>query len=97
MLSGSRRFTGAIAGSFVVPATVDRLSLDVGFIDTPGSVAVTVFGPDVGTLGSVPALNPGIDTLASRTHPRTGRQSVPATSRRYGLVARSRAIVVSGP
>jgi lysophospholipase L1-like esterase len=51
VLSGSPQFHGGIKGQFVRPGTgkqrtVSRFSLDVGYIDDPGSVAVTAFGTD---------------------------------------------------
>ena len=70
VLSGSPRFTGSIAGSFVrpgtdQPATVDRFSLDVGYIDTPGSVAVTVYAAGGATLGTLVVADSGINRLTS--------------------------------
>ncbi|WKX69318.1 SGNH/GDSL hydrolase family protein [Streptomyces sp. XD-27] len=45
VLSGSPQFHGGIQGAFVKkngkPRTVSKFSLDVGYIDTPGTVAVT--------------------------------------------------------
>ncbi|GGO90560.1 SGNH/GDSL hydrolase family protein [Wenjunlia tyrosinilytica] len=50
VLSGSPLFHGGIQGRFVRPSgkqrTVSRFSLDVGYIDDPGSVAVTAYGSD---------------------------------------------------
>jgi hypothetical protein len=48
VLSGTPLFNGSITGTFVTPGgklrTVSRLSLDVGYIDTPGTVQVTALG-----------------------------------------------------
>jgi lysophospholipase L1-like esterase len=70
VLSGSPLFQGAIAGTFVFPLTgrptqVDRFSLDVGYIDTPGSVAVTVYDPAGRRLGALTANGIGIVRLTS--------------------------------
>ena len=47
VLSGTPQFSGEITGTFVAPdgrpVTVGHFSLDVGYIDDPGSVAVTAF------------------------------------------------------
>ncbi|MCC2308847.1 PKD domain-containing protein [Cellulomonas chengniuliangii] len=64
VLSGTPMFQGAIEGIFVSPngaaRTVDTLSLDVGYIDTPHSTAVNVYGADGSLLLSVDLAAGGI-------------------------------------
>src|ERR1019366_6373999 len=57
-------------GQFVVPgtttpATVDGFSVDVGYIDTPGSTQVDVFGPGGQLVGAVSADATGIVEITS--------------------------------
>ncbi len=68
VLSGSPLFSGAIVGRFVVPntsssATVDSLTLDVGYIDSPGSVAISAYGLNGGLLRRVFPSQVGINTV----------------------------------
>jgi Collagen triple helix repeat (20 copies) len=68
VLSGSPRFSGSIVGQFVVPgssspSTVDSFALDVGYIDSPGSVAVSAYGLGGGLLRRVFPSQVGIDTV----------------------------------
>jgi len=68
VLSGSPLFSGAIVGRFVVPGTsspntVSSFSLDVGYIDSPGSVAVSAYGLDGGLLRRVFPSQVGIDPV----------------------------------
>lgn len=70
VLSGSPRFVGAIAGRFVVPGTdrpaqVATFSLDVGYINQPGSVAVTVFDAAGRRLGAVSPDRTGVVRLTA--------------------------------
>lgn len=64
VLSGSPLFFGTITGTFVnpdgSPRTVDNFSLDVGFIDTPGSTEVVAFGSGGNTIDTVPIEDTGI-------------------------------------
>ena len=64
VLSGTPRFTGKITGTFVAPdgkrVTVGHFSLDVGYIDNPGSVAVTAFNAKGRVLDTVTANQTGI-------------------------------------
>jgi len=68
VLSGTPQFFGTVGGWFVVAGTrtsiaMDTLSLDVGYIDSPGSVAVSAIGRNGGVLGRVIADSIGIDHL----------------------------------
>jgi hypothetical protein len=68
VLSGSPRFSGNIIITFVIPGTqtrtrVDSVSLDVGYIDNPGSVQVLAFS-DQG-IEVLPADSEGIDTITT--------------------------------
>jgi hypothetical protein len=68
VLSGSPRFQGPVRGAFVAPggsapATVESLSLDAGYIDEPGSVALSVFNISGGLIKRVLANQSGIDRL----------------------------------
>jgi hypothetical protein len=72
VLSGSPLFSGAIVGRFVVPntsssATVDSFTLDVGYIDSPGSVAVSAYGLNGGLLRRVFPSQIGINTVTIST------------------------------
>ena len=64
VLSGTPLFTGEITGEFVAPdgqpVTVGHFSLDVGYIDDPGSVAVTAFDASGHVLDTVTADQTGI-------------------------------------
>lgn len=69
VLSGSPLFSGSIVGRFVTPgttspATVSSFSLDVGYIDSPGSVAVSAYGIDGGLLQRVFPSQIGINTVS---------------------------------
>jgi hypothetical protein len=68
VLSGSPLFFGTVGGSFVVPgstspATVDTFTLDVGYIDAPGSVAISAYGLNGGLLTRKTADSMGINTI----------------------------------
>lgn len=68
VLSGSPLFSGAIVGRFVVPgtssaSTVGSFSLDVGYIDSPGSVAVSAYGLNGGLIRRVFPSAFGINTV----------------------------------
>jgi hypothetical protein len=68
VLSGTPLFTGDVGARFVVPgtaapATVNSVSLDVGYIDNPGSTIVTAYGSNGGLLGTVVASQTGINHL----------------------------------
>jgi len=72
VLSGSPLFSGAIVGRFVVPstsssATVNSFTLDVGYIDSPGSVAVSAYGLNGGLLRRVFPSQVGIDPVTIST------------------------------
>jgi len=64
VLSGTPLFTGAITGTFVRPngtkRKVGHFSLDVGYIDNPGSVAVTAFNSSGATLTTISVNQTGI-------------------------------------
>ena len=64
VLSGTPQFFGTITGTFVTPAggprTVNNFSLDVGYIDTPGSTEVVAYDSDGNTLDTVPIDDTGI-------------------------------------
>ena len=56
VISGSPLFQGTIVGTFVIPrtntpTTVNEFSLDVGYINDPDSVTMTVFGRNGQQLG----------------------------------------------
>ena len=75
VLSGDPLFHGPIHGEFVAPnttepTTVDGLSMDVGFIDDPESVTLTVFTTN-GT-ETIPANEFGFDYLESSASNITG-------------------------
>ena len=68
VLSGTPLFHGSIEGTFVTPGTTDpavvgAFTLDVGWIDDPGSVEVTFYNSTGVELGSTPASSVGINTL----------------------------------
>jgi len=70
VISGSPLFAGTIVGSFVVPgtsnpSTVDEFSLNVGYINNPGSVIMTVLGEDGNQLGVLTANQYGFNQLTS--------------------------------
>jgi hypothetical protein len=59
-LSGTPLFTGDVGARFVIPgtnqpATVDSVSMDVGYIDNPGSTEVSAYGSNGALLGTVVA------------------------------------------
>jgi RHS repeat-associated protein len=64
VLSGTPLFFGTITGTFVQPdgtaRTVDSFSLDVGYIDTPGSTEVIAYDSGGTVLDTVPVSNFGI-------------------------------------
>jgi hypothetical protein len=75
VLSGDPRFFGPIHGEFVVPGTstpttVNGLAMDVGYIDDPGSVTLTI----ITTTGSetLTANEEGFDHLETETTNITG-------------------------
>lgn len=70
VLSGSPRFHGEIRGTFVnpdtgQPRTVNSFTLDVGYIDTPGSVKVIVYDTSGRRLGTLSADRVGIVRITS--------------------------------
>src|SRR5579859_4019526 len=72
-LSGSPLFTGTVVGTFVKPgthkpATVDAFSIDVGFIDNPGSTQMTVYDSKGNQLGVLVATQTGFNQLFSTFH-----------------------------
>jgi len=71
VLSGSPIFQGAIEGIFVnadgTPRTERGFSLDIGFIDDPGSVVVDAFAADGSLVVSVPADGIGIGNVEVST------------------------------
>lgn len=69
VLSGSPLFSGSIVGQFVTPgttspATVSSISLDVGYIDSPESVAVSAYGVNGGLLQRVFPSQIGINNVS---------------------------------
>ncbi|GAA1018712.1 hypothetical protein Aple_026470 [Acrocarpospora pleiomorpha] len=64
VLSGTPRFQGAITGTFVTPdgkpRTMRKFSLDVGYINNPGSVAITVFNAKGAVINTTSADSVGI-------------------------------------
>lgn len=74
VLSGRPTFQGEIVGSFVRPETgslrtVATFSLDVGYIDSPGSVKVIVYGSSGNRLGQLSADRVGINRLTWTSAP----------------------------
>jgi hypothetical protein len=70
VMSGSPQFQGTIVGTFVepgtqTPATLDAFSVDVGYIDNPGSVEMTVYGSQGEQLGVLVATQSGFNQLYS--------------------------------
>ena len=68
VLSGDPLFHGTVGGRFVLPGTttpttVGSFSLDVGYINAPGSVRISAFGLDGGLLKQVFANSTGIYTV----------------------------------
>ena len=69
VLSGSPRFTGLVGGTFVLPgtttpATVSSFSLGVGYIDSPGSVAISAYALNGTLVKRVFATNIGINPIS---------------------------------
>lgn len=67
-LSGTPRFAGDVGARFVQPgtnsaATVDSVSMDVGYIDNPGSTQVSAFDANGKLLGTVVANQTGFNHL----------------------------------
>jgi hypothetical protein len=67
-LSGTPQFVGDVGARFVVPgtnepATVDSVSMDVGYIDNPGSTQVNAYDSNGALLGSVVANQTGWNHL----------------------------------
>ncbi len=67
-LSGTPLFTGDVGARFVEPgtnnpATVDSVSMDVGYIDNPGSTEVNAYDANGKLLGSVVANQTGFNHL----------------------------------
>jgi RHS repeat-associated protein len=64
VLSGTPQFFGTITGAFVqpdgTPRTVGNFSLDVGYIDTPGSTEVIAYGSSGNVIDTVPINDTGI-------------------------------------
>lgn len=84
VLSGSPVFQGEIRGTFVNPdsgrtRTVDSFSLDVGYINAPGSVKVIVYGLGGSRIGVLSADRTGIVRITS-TFPRSASFVVKALS-----------------
>jgi RHS repeat-associated protein len=71
VLSGTPQFYGSITGTFVEPdgtaRTVDNFSLDVGYIDTPGSTEVVAFDSDGNVLDAEPIEDTGIVNVSVST------------------------------
>lgn len=70
VLSGSPQFHGEIRGTFVHPdsgrpRTVDSFMLDLGYIDTPGSVKVIVYDLAGNRIGTLSADRTGIVRITS--------------------------------
>jgi hypothetical protein len=68
VLSGSPLFSGPIVGKFVLPGTtspttVNSFSLDVGYINSPNSVAISAFGLGGALLKRVSASQAGINHI----------------------------------
>lgn len=68
VLSGTPLFSGPIGARFVIPGTnapttVDSFSLDVGYINSPGAVAVFAYGLGGALLKQVPASSIGINAI----------------------------------
>lgn len=67
VLSGSPRFQGDIPAKFVTasgaPRTVDHFSVDVGYIDNPGEVAIDIFSSLGGVIRTQPITGSGIVTV----------------------------------
>ncbi|MGH3155811.1 MAG: putative Ig domain-containing protein [Streptosporangiaceae bacterium] len=79
-LSGSPLFQGTIVGTFVKPgtnkpATVDDFSVEVGYIDNPGSTQMTVYNSKGQQLGVLVATEYGFNQLYS-TFPNAASFSV---------------------
>jgi lysophospholipase L1-like esterase len=69
-LSGTPLFSGTIVGTFVKPgtdkpATVDQFSIEVGYIDNPGSTQMTVYNSKGQQLGVLVATQEGFNQLYS--------------------------------
>ncbi len=67
-LSGTPQFAGDVGAHFVLPntnqpATVDSVSMDVGYIDNPGSTQVNAYDSNGALLGSVVANQIGFNHL----------------------------------
>jgi len=67
-LSGTPQFAGDVGARFVIPgtkqpATVDSVSMDVGYIDSPGSTEVKAFDSKGAVLGTVIANQVGFNHL----------------------------------
>jgi hypothetical protein len=67
-LSGTPQFTGNVGARFVLPgtnqaATVDSVTMDVGYIDNPGSTEVSAYDSSGTLLGSVVAEQLGWNNL----------------------------------
>lgn len=70
VLAGSPRFHGDIRGRFVLRGTttartVDKFSLDVGYINNPGSVWVTVYGAAGNRIGTITPSRTGVVRVIS--------------------------------
>jgi hypothetical protein len=70
VLSGTPKFSGTITGSFVTPGgqprSVCHFSLDVGYINHPGSVLVTALGPSGKTIKTIRVNQTGIVPVTVR-------------------------------
>ncbi len=68
VLSGTPQFFGTITGAFVqpdgTPRTVGNFSLDVGYVDTPGSTEVIAYGSSGNVIDTVPINDTGIVTVS---------------------------------
>ncbi len=69
-LSGTPQFQGTVVGTFVKPgttkpATVDKFSIDVGFINSPDSTQMTVYDSKHQQLGVLVATQSGFNQLFS--------------------------------
>lgn len=72
VLSGTPLFSGTIDGRFVRPdgsqRTVGHFSLDVGYIDDPGSVEITAFSTAGAVVAQTLASQVGIDSITLTAH-----------------------------
>jgi hypothetical protein len=70
VLTGGQGYGSDIAAKFVVagstiPGVVNQFSLDLGYIDSPNSTSVLVYGIDGQQIGAIPASATGINHIVS--------------------------------